>query len=471
MEENERLIKNTFLLSIGGLTPKVIGLITLPIATRNLTTGEYGTYDLVLTIAAILIPLLTLQIQQGTFRFLLTAKDENERKTYITSTLSYFIFTVVIGIIIGIFGMLIAGIAPAPAICICLMISSEALYIILGQTIRGMGKNGKYTLSIIVYSVSYMFLMIFLVAWLRMSLLGVLTAVALGYLFSSFYMICQPEIRHYFHPKYFSKTNLKKILAFSAPIVPSSISLWVVNMSDRLIVTSILGLSANGIYSAANKIPSLYSTAYSIFNMAWTESAVRSYESDDVSTYYSRMFRYLFHFLLGVILILIAATPLMFAILFDTQYDGAYYQIPILYFGVFFSSIVSFYGSIYIAVQQTKHVASSSVVGAIINVIVNLLLIKWIGLYAASISTAISYLCICVYRYFDLKKMIEIKYYFGEMIFGILMFAISAVCCHVCNVYSIILCVVIAIGYNVAFNRRMLFGFLKLMFIKMRKRG
>lgn len=471
MNENKRLIKNTFLLSIGGLTPKFIGLITLPIATRNLTTGEYGTYDLVITVAAILIPLLTLQIQQGTFRFLLTAKDQDERKVYITSTLVYLSFTVILGTIVGVIGMFIAGIRPLVALCICLMISAEVLYIVLGQTLRGMGKNGKYTLAIIVYSVSYMLFMIVLVAWLKLSLLGVLLAVAIGYLFSAIYMICQNEIRYYFHPKYYSKADLKRILAFSAPIVPSSISLWVVNMSDRLIVTGILGFSANGIYSAANKIPSLYSTAYSIFNMAWTESAVRSYENDDASDYYSRMFRALFHFMLGVILLLIAATPMMFAILFDVQYDDAYYQIPILYFGVFFSSIVSFYGSIYIAVQQTKHVASSSIAGAVINVVVNLLLIRWIGLYAASISTAVSYLCICIYRYFDLKKMIEIKYYFPEMILGILMFSISAVCCHIRNVYSIILCIVIAIGYNIAFNRHMLINFFNVIFLKIRKRG
>ena len=211
MDENKRLIKNTFLLSIGGLTPKFIGLVTLPIATRNLTTGEYGTYDLVLTVAAILIPLLTLQIQQGTFRFLLTSKDNDERKVYITSTLVYLIFTVVLGTIVGVIGMLIADIMPLVALCICLMISAEALYIVLGQTLRGMGKNGKYTLAIIIYSVSYMLFMIVLVAWLKLSLIGVLLAVAIGYLLSVIYMICQKEIRCYFRPKHFSKNNLKKI--------------------------------------------------------------------------------------------------------------------------------------------------------------------------------------------------------------------------------------------------------------------
>ncbi len=453
--ENKRLIKNTFLLSIGGLTPKFIGLITLPIATRNLSTGEYGTYDIIVSVASILIPVLTLQIQQGAFRYLLTAKTDDKRKAYISSTIIFLFSTAILASVLGVGGMLIAHISPLTAICICLMMSAEAGYIVFGQLLRGMGQNIKYTISIIVYSVSYMLWMIILVSVLKFTLIGVLMSVMLGYATSLVYMACQKEIRHYFSHSYFSKESLKEMLAFSAPIVPSSISLWIINMSDRFVVTAFLGVSMNGIYSAATKIPTLYSTAYSIFNMAWTESAVRSFDTENPGEYYSKMFRFMFNFLIGVILLLLAATPLMFYVLFDAKYNDAYYQIPILYGGVFFSSLVSWYGSLYIALKETGHVAASSTAGAIINLAVNLLMVSRFGLYAASISTVVSYIIVCVYRYHDVGKMIKINYNYPEITIGLLTFVISAAACYCRNTTGYLICILIALLYNIIMNRKL----------------
>lgn len=95
------------------------------------------------------------------------------------------------------------------------------------------------------------------------------------------------------------------------PIVPSSIALWVVNLSDRLIIINFMGAAANGIYAVANKIPSLYSTAYGIFNLAWTETASKVSDDGDPAEYYTKLFSGLFKFLIGVMLALIAVTPII----------------------------------------------------------------------------------------------------------------------------------------------------------------
>ena len=250
----------------------------------------------------------------------------------------------------------------------------------------------------------------------------------------------------------FNKPALKQLIQFSAPIVPSSIALWVVNLSDRLIIIHFLGSAANGIYAVANKIPSLYSTAYNIFNLAWTETAVKVSDDGNPAAYYSKLFHVLFKFLIGVMLALIALTPVIFAVLVKGDYGVAIYQVPILYFGIFFNSLVNFYSGIYIALKRTKQVGYSSAAGAVLNVAMNLALVKQIGLYAASISTAVSFFVIVIYRALDLNKAIKIKYYFKEIAIGAICFVISSVCLFFNSTLLLILCWAIAIIYNLTQN-------------------
>ena len=108
--------------------------------------------------------------------------------------------------------------------------------------------------------------------------------------------------------------------------VPSSIALWVVNLSDRLIIIHFMGAAANGIYAVANKIPSLYSTAYGIFNLAWTETASKVSDDGNPAEYYTKLFSGLFKFLIGVMLALIAVTPIIFSVLVKGDYGAAFFK-------------------------------------------------------------------------------------------------------------------------------------------------
>ncbi len=74
-----------------------------------------------------------------------------------------------------------------------------------------------------------------------------------------------------------------------------------------------------------------------------------------------------------------------------------------------FNILVGFLGSIYVAKKLTKEIAKTSMFAAIINIVVNLCLIKFIGLYAASISTLVAYLAMFVYRAIDSRKYVKLN--------------------------------------------------------------
>ena len=213
----------------------------------------------------------------------------------------------------------------------------------------------------------------------------------------------------------------------------------------------------NGIYAVANKIPNLFASVYSVFNLAWTETAARVMDKDkDADAYYEKMFDVLFGFLSGAMLLLISITPVLFRILINSKFDEAYQQIPILFMGVFFNCIVSFFGGIYVAKQQTKQVGYSSLAGAVINFAVNIAFIRNIGLYAASVSTVVAFLIISIYRMIDVKKYVKICYNYRKI--SICMVAMIAYCFMAAQRNTIlnIVLFILAIGFNLIINKEMI---------------
>ncbi len=126
-------------------------------------------------------------------------------------------------------------------------------------------------------------------------------------------------------------------------------------------------------------------------------------------------------------MVLIAGTPVMFTILIRGNYDEALYQVPIYFIAFFFSCISTYLGGIYLAYKKSFNVGITTIVSAIINLIVNIVLIRYIGLFAASLSTLCGYIFIDLYRYIDVQKIVHIKFNFKQMIVGLLGIGFSGV--------------------------------------------
>ena len=209
----------------------------------------------------------------------------------------------------------------------------------------------------------------------------------------------------------FSQVNrhmLKNVRDYSIPLVPAQLSWWVVGVSDRTIISFFIGVAANGVYSVANKFSTLIATFYNIFNMTWSESVSLHFNDEDRDEFLSETFDLVLTLFISVCLCLIAFMPIVFPIMVGNQYGAGYYQIPILVIAVLFQVVTGLYSVIYLAIKKTKENAKTALLAAIINIGINLIFINYIGLYAASISTLISYLAMAVYRYADVKKYVNI---------------------------------------------------------------
>jgi O-antigen/teichoic acid export membrane protein len=180
-----------------------------------------------------------------------------------------------------------------------------------------------------------------------------------------------------------------------------------------------MGVAANAVYAVANKIPSLLSLAQSTFTLAWQENASIVSKDKDADAYYTKMFSVMLNLYAGFLGLLLACTPVLFKILIRGDYGEAYNQIPILFLAMFFSCMSTFVGGIYIAFKATKNVGISTMLAAVCNLVVDLALIKFIGLYAASGSTLVSYTFLFVYRMVNVRRFVAIRYNIRQLVLTI----------------------------------------------------
>jgi O-antigen/teichoic acid export membrane protein len=199
------------------------------------------------------------------------------------------------------------------------------------------------------------------------------------------------------------------MVVYSRPLMINNISWWISSASDRYIVTWLCGLAINGIYSVGYKIPSILNIFQTIFNQAWTISAVQDFDADDKNGFFTRMYNMYNFGMVAVCSVLIVLTKGIAHILYAKDFYVAWQYVPFLLLATLFGALSGYIGGIFAAVKDANIFAKSSIIGAIVNVILNIILILLFGSIGAAISTAISYVVTWALRMMHVKKYINLK--------------------------------------------------------------
>ena len=355
MKREKALVKNTVILSLGTYLPKLTTVVTLPLLTGYLTKADYGAYDLINTLVSLLLPAVTLQIQSAAFRFLISCRDSDAEISKIVTNIFAFTIPVSLITLVPTYFTLV-DLGPATRALILTYFFTNILYIGIGQVARGLGRNFFYATSAVLVSGIMMLGTCVALLMTKSGLDGILLGMVASCVAGTAVLSVQLRVHRYLKWSLISVREIKRMLSYSWPMVPNALSSWVLSLSDRLVITSFIGIEANAVYAVANKIPNLIKTFQGTFTSAWQENASISVTDDDKDAYYSRMLDAVFCLLVGLTAVLIASTPVLFKLLIRGAYDDAYQQMSILYMGAFFPCLSGFLGGIYIAHMKTKSV-------------------------------------------------------------------------------------------------------------------
>lgn len=458
MDREKTFIRSMLVYTMGTVIPRLSHFVLLPLYTAYLTTSEYGSFDLVSAYISIFVPLATLELQQATFRFLLDVSEEDDlkKKTIISSSIIAFISPTIIFAFVAYLPIL--KINRNLAIFLYLSFVLASILEMLRMITRGLKKNKSFSYNSILQAIFTIISMIVMLIILKTGISGALLANCIVYFVTIVFLLFDVKIYRYVDLKLFDIDVLKRLLKYSLPIIPTATASWILTLSDRWILSVSIGLSANGIYAAANKIPQIIGLGVTVFNLSWQESAAIASKDGDSDYYYSKMFKESLDAISSIAIIVVAFSPFLFKLLVNEEFIEAFPHMLILLLAYYYSCCSAFFDGIYIAKYETKKQSVGYLFAAVINLCVNLIYVKRIGIFAASVSTLVSYLTLYLIRCIDIRRRHNIAISFlHNSIYSLILIAFLVIA-YFNQVYvNLVLCTLSISVFFIRYRERILF--------------
>lgn len=419
----KKLLSDTVLFTLSSFGSKILVFFLVPLYTNILAAEQYGIVDTVTTMTNLLVPVLTLLISEAVLRF---ALDDSKSKQQVLSAgllliaissvlmLCVWPFVELIGgrwSFLGDYWLWIVGVYVLNALNHC-----------LSNYTRGLDKTRLFAVSGILYTAVLIAANLFFLLVLRMQAEGYLLAIMIADTICIFHKILWGKFGKQLVKPSCSKKLLGEMLHYSIPMIPTTVAWWVMQLSDKYVIIAFCGVAASGVYSIAYKIPSIMSAITTVFTQAWQISAIKSHGDEDNEKFVSTVYGYVTVFIIAISSGLILFSKHLGYMLFAGEYFGAWTYVPILIVAYMFSGLSGVLASVYSASKKTGMLFVSTSVGAVLNIILNIVLIPIYGVVAAAYTTLVGFFVTWLVRTVNVRRLLKIRVNYCKMAlsFGVL---------------------------------------------------
>lgn len=394
-----------------------ISFITLPIFTRLLSVEQYGTVTVYNSWQGIISILATLGLSRGVF---MTAyikyEDDKDRLLSSFQGLS-FILTLIIFTIYTVFREFFSGIIQLPYIlmvCMFVEILVQPGYAFWLTKLKYENKYIPMVISSLLVSIANPILGIIMVLHAEEK------DVARIFSATIVYVIVYGVITLYNQKRgkcFWNKQYWKYALEFGIPLVPHYLSLIVLGQADRLMIDNMCGKREAAIYGMGYNVAMVISIVYSGINQALGPSIMRSLKNkkyDGIRETINSILIIMF----GCMFLVSLIYPELMRVIATDEYYEVVSIMPIITFSIAFTTINNCFAKVELFYEKKYFIMFSSMVTAVLNVVLNYVFIQMFGYKAASFTTMLSYVVLSLLHYMVYRR-ICVNELGGEHIFDI----------------------------------------------------
>jgi len=410
MNKYKNLMSNTLIFGIATFGSKLLPFLMLRFYTAVMPADEFGIQSIITSACNLILPMMYLSMGEAVIRFGID-KEFKKQDVFTTAILTVLAGYAVLLCLMPVLG-LVSIIEPYLRL-IYLYCLSSAMHTVITQFARASGFVKLFAVSGIATTVITVLMNILLLAYFRMGaegyVLSIITADALVAI-SLFFIL---RLYRFFKPRKNNLATAKRMLRYSIPLMPTAVFWWITSLSNRFFLSYMIDDWAVGIYTVSQTLPNLITLVSAIFIQAWQLSAFTEYKNPEGEKFFSNVFKsyYILVFMATSGLILVCRPVL--AVLTAPEYGDAWRYTPFLVLAVAFSTLVTFLGTIYNAVQRNGMVMLTTFIGAGVNIALNWLLIPLEGPFGgpqgAAIATFASFFVVFAIRAVDSRRYIKIS--------------------------------------------------------------
>lgn len=396
----KKMFKETLTYSIGSFGSKILSFLLVPFYTYFLTKKELGEYDLLLTTISLFAPLVSLQISDATYRWLIdkeyiseTEKAKIMTNSIITLCIGYLIFCLGFSVYVFFNSFQYQGYFIA-------LIFLNCLLPLLQSILRGQGNTRQFAINGILTTFLIVVFNIIFIYLLKLNVEGVFIANIVAYTVACIMILYKVKVIQYFKFKYWDPKLIKSMASYSLPLIPNLMSWWAISSASKFIILHYMGAEGNGLYAVASRFPALLLVINSVLLLPLQDRILK--EQDDVA--FNRLLGKFIMFEMALAFTLGILSPVMTKILVSREYFETWQYMPYLYLGVGFNAIAGFLGLKYQKEKNTLKITLTTLLGAVVSIVLSIVLIQYIGLQGISISFLLGFLIVLLVRYIDIYK-------------------------------------------------------------------
>ncbi|MBN2105418.1 oligosaccharide flippase family protein [bacterium] len=412
----KKTFKHSVIYSLGNLSTKLIGIVLLPLYTSHLTLEEYGMLGILEATSLVLISVLSFRLPTAMIRWCSDESDLHTQKVIVFNTLFFCVLSLIV---------INCILMPLKNACsqlffgqphydryflyLFIFISFEILNQVFLGFLRFKEKSFVYIVLTVVKMLTILAFNIYFVAYMNMGVEGIILGQCIGailFLLVSFpYLISNMTMKINFY-------IFKEMFYYGFPLVFSTISGMILSLGDRYILPYFHGYSDLGVYSLAYKVASVINVfILNSFTLGFLPIAFKMYNKPESERFFSKMLTYfVFILLVSVLLLSLFSRELIETFALKQSYWKAAPLIPFIAFVFVFKGMQYIFALGFHYVKKTKYNAMITLSGAVLNLILNLLLIPKLHVYGAIIATLISAFIMTGLVYYYSQKFYFIRY-------------------------------------------------------------
>ena len=409
------LVNNTLLFAISNFSSKILSFFIRPYLSYALDSPDImGVSSLLQQATNLLIPVVSLGVAYAVIRFGLD-NTVKKQSVFVNGAA-----TIGVGFCVLLLAMPLVRLIPnaaayLPFLYLCVLAS--CLRTLCTQFIRSRLLNRLVALDGVLTTLALLFYYLVFLSVFNLGAAGFLLANAMADLTSMVFVFFAGKCYQYFDLKAFDLPLWKDMLRYCLPMIPASISFWIINASDMFFVQGLCegyqGRSGNhwvGLLSTGYFLPQIITIMGSIFYEAWQLSAVT--EEQDRQAFFSKVFRIYASVLFCGVAGIIMVCQIMMR-LFKADYFDAWTFVPFLTLCSMCTCLNQFLNSIYVVYKRSTGSLVTMLSGAVLNLFLNYVFIRLWGPWGVTPASFISLVLVFVLRAYSTRGLLEVDFHPG----------------------------------------------------------
>lgn len=389
------LFRDSILYTLSTVLTRGISFILLPVYTRALSPEEFGLLDYFVALGAIASIVITLEIMQGLARYIPEYLDDGRTKRDYASTCMWFVlgaYTAMLVLVSTFSTQLAILLLDAPGKAGLVELAGWSYWVagvlnLLHGQLRWELRAATSALLSLLAALLTVACTVVLVVWLQWGIRGALLAQVAGGLLAllpSLYLT-----RSSFGLR-FDGASLRRMLAYSTPLIPSSLAVVFALYFDRIALKELMGLSDVGVYAVGQKISLVVTLALVGFRSALTPLIYANHERDSTPGDLAKIFRVFCVAALAMTLCLSVFAREIVGLISSEAFHGAASVVPLLIFSVLLANMYIFAPGLELS-RRTGSISAINIAVAVLNLVLNYLLIPVFGILGAALSALLAF--------------------------------------------------------------------------------